>query len=211
MPPDEARRIAGHAEQHTPCEDCGAAPGDPCTRPGPGRAVHKSRFIAAAIALKHEAKAARRTPEEQAELAAVLASLPRIPRAEIEASRTPGGGYSFTRERLAAWGVPWPPPAGRRRALLRGEGSGAVSDAARASPGRRSSGSITASGLARDVVGEHPALAGGLPVHREPGVPESQRPVPLPLAGIRWVGTRRRSRARGNLGRAELSGKLGSW
>jgi hypothetical protein len=50
-----------------------------------------------------------------------FAGLPRIPCEEIEACRTLAGGYSFTRERLAAWGVPWPPPAGWRRALLRGE------------------------------------------------------------------------------------------
>jgi hypothetical protein len=35
--------------------------------------------------------------------------------AEIEAARTPAGGW--TREQLAAWGVPWPPPKGWRRRL----------------------------------------------------------------------------------------------
>ena len=65
-------------------------------------------------------------PEQTAELEAILARLPRVSREEIEACRTPAGGYSFTRERLAAWGVPWPPPAGWRQALLRGED---VSDA----------------------------------------------------------------------------------
>jgi hypothetical protein len=119
-PPEEARKIAAHAREHVPCEDCGAPPAEPCTRPGEGRAVHKSRYIAAAIALKRQAKAAQRTPEQQAQLEAVLASLPRIPREEIEGCRTPAGGYSFTRERLAAWGVPWPPPPGWRRALERG-------------------------------------------------------------------------------------------
>ncbi|NKS00469.1 hypothetical protein GTA09_21515 [Rhodococcus hoagii] len=33
--------------------------------------------------------------------------------AEIEAARTPAGGW--TRETLAAWGVPWPPPKGWRK------------------------------------------------------------------------------------------------
>lgn len=37
--------------------------------------------------------------------------------AEIEAARTPAGGW--TREQLAAWGVPWPPPKGWKRALIR--------------------------------------------------------------------------------------------
>ena len=35
---------------------------------------------------------------------------------EIEAARTPRGGY--TRETLASWGVPWPPPTGWKRRLL---------------------------------------------------------------------------------------------
>ena len=39
----------------------------------------------------------------------------------VHVFRPPAGGYSFTRERLAAWGVPWPPPPGWRAALERGE------------------------------------------------------------------------------------------
>ena len=65
------------------------------------------------------AKAERRTPEQAAELAAVLARLPRLSREEVEAGRSPAGG--FTRAQLAAWTVPWPPPAGWLQALLRGE------------------------------------------------------------------------------------------
>ncbi len=38
--------------------------------------------------------------------------------AEIEAAKSPRGG--FTRKTLAAWGVPWPPPKGWRRALIAG-------------------------------------------------------------------------------------------
>ena len=34
---------------------------------------------------------------------------------EIEAARTPAGGW--TRDQLAAWGVPWPPPAGWKQRL----------------------------------------------------------------------------------------------
>ena len=37
---------------------------------------------------------------------------------EIEAAKSPRGG--FTRKTLAAWGVPWPPPKGWRRALIEG-------------------------------------------------------------------------------------------
>jgi hypothetical protein len=34
---------------------------------------------------------------------------------EIEAAKTPRGGW--TREQLAKWGVPWPPPHGWKAAL----------------------------------------------------------------------------------------------
>lgn len=34
---------------------------------------------------------------------------------EIEAARTPNGGW--TRETLAQWGVPWPPPKGWKKEL----------------------------------------------------------------------------------------------
>ncbi|WP_165869672.1 hypothetical protein [Streptomyces barkulensis] len=34
---------------------------------------------------------------------------------EVEAARTPAGGW--TRDQLAAWGVPWPPPKGWRQRL----------------------------------------------------------------------------------------------
>jgi hypothetical protein len=37
---------------------------------------------------------------------------------EIEAARTPAGGW--TRAQLAEWGVPWPPPKGWKAALIRG-------------------------------------------------------------------------------------------
>jgi hypothetical protein len=36
---------------------------------------------------------------------------------EIEAAKTPAGGW--TREQLAQWGVPWPPPKGWKKRLLR--------------------------------------------------------------------------------------------
>lgn len=37
---------------------------------------------------------------------------------EIEAGKSPAGG--FTKKQLAEWGVPWPPPAGWRQALVNG-------------------------------------------------------------------------------------------
>jgi len=67
-------------------------------------------------------QAEQRTPEQAAELAEVLAGLPRISREEVEAGRSPAGG--FTRAQLARWGVCWPPPAGWLQALLRGEDGG---------------------------------------------------------------------------------------
>lgn len=38
---------------------------------------------------------------------------------QIDAARTPRGAWSA--KQLAEWGVPWPPPRGWRKALLRGE------------------------------------------------------------------------------------------
>jgi hypothetical protein len=113
------RKIVAHAQQ-LPCHDCGVEPGTSCTQPGRGRTVCKSRFIAGAIAIRRESKAARRTPEQEAELAAVLAALTLLTPEEVEAGRSPAGG--FTKKQLAACGVPWPPPAGWLQALLRDEG-----------------------------------------------------------------------------------------
>jgi hypothetical protein len=42
----------------------------------------------------------------------------KITDAEIEAAKSPRGG--FTRKTLAAWGVPWPPVKGWRKALIEG-------------------------------------------------------------------------------------------
>jgi hypothetical protein len=114
--PEDVQRIVAYAQDHEPCIDCGAGPGQPCARPGSGRSVHKSRYVAAAIAVRQVARAAQRTPEQ----AAILAALPRVSREEIEAGRSSAGG--FTRAQLAEWGVPWPPPSGWLRALLREEG-----------------------------------------------------------------------------------------
>lgn len=36
--------------------------------------------------------------------------------AEIEAARTPAGGW--TKDQLAQWGVSWPPPKGWKKALV---------------------------------------------------------------------------------------------
>lgn len=117
--PEDAQKIAAHAQQHLPCRDCGAGISEACTEPGRGKTVCKSRFVAAAIAIRRQAKAERRSPEQAAELAAILAGLPRLTREEVEAGRSPAGG--FTRAQLAAWAVSWPPPAGWLQALLRGE------------------------------------------------------------------------------------------
>ncbi|WP_146033041.1 hypothetical protein [Arthrobacter sp. AFG20] len=46
---------------------------------------------------------------------------------DIEAGTTAKGGYS--REQLAAWGVPWPPPKGWKEALLSNENPNGASAA----------------------------------------------------------------------------------
>lgn len=43
----------------------------------------------------------------------------RLTRAQIDDAKSPHGGWS--RETLAGWGVPWPPPKGWRRALEAGQ------------------------------------------------------------------------------------------
>ena len=111
--PEDVRKIVAHAQEHLLCHDCGAGPGGPCTQPGRVRTVCKSRYIAAAIAIRRQAKAARRTPEQDA----ILASLPRVPKAEIEKCRTPRGGYAFTRAWFLDHGLPYPPVAGWRQAV----------------------------------------------------------------------------------------------
>ena len=42
----------------------------------------------------------------------------RLTNKEIEAGKTAAGGFS--KDQLAEWGIPWPPPKGWRKALLDG-------------------------------------------------------------------------------------------
>jgi hypothetical protein len=121
--PEDTRRIVAHARQHMECQDCSAAPGEPCDRPGSGRSIHKSRYIAAAIEVKRQARAARQTPEQAAERAAILARLPKIPASEFAAITTERGGLRATREWLISHGIPYPPPAGWRQAVEQEDGN----------------------------------------------------------------------------------------
>jgi hypothetical protein len=115
--PPTSQEIAGHARQHLQCDDCSAGPGSPCA--GSDRIVCRSRYVAAAVVLKRQARTSRQAPEQEADRAAILASLPRVSRAEIEARRTPAGGYSFTKNWAQSHGIPWPLPAGWRKAVER--------------------------------------------------------------------------------------------
>ena len=60
-------------------------------------------------------------PSSLVQITCEVNSLEKVPTLEeLEAGRSPKGGY--TRETLASWGVPWPPPKGwleelRRQAL----------------------------------------------------------------------------------------------
>lgn len=66
-------------------------------------------------------QAANYTPEEWAYITGVGPDPnPNVPTAEeIDAARTAAGGW--TRETLAGWGVPWPPPSGWRNRLIAGK------------------------------------------------------------------------------------------
>jgi len=110
--PREARAIAKH-EYHAQmaidspvrmairaavrCPNCKAKPGEFCTstRGKPRAQNHISRQ-----------NACQRAHPMQADT---------LTGADVEAGRSPRGG--FTREQLAAWGVPWPPPKGWKTRL----------------------------------------------------------------------------------------------
>jgi hypothetical protein len=113
--PEDTQRIVAYAREHLECQDCGAAPGESCTDPRPGRSTCKARFVAAAIATKRERQAASRTAEQEA----ILAGLPKIPATEIEACRTPRGGYAFTWAWFLEHKLPCPPVPGWRQAVER--------------------------------------------------------------------------------------------
>jgi hypothetical protein len=113
MSPEDAQKTADHARQHLACQDCGAAPGESCIHPGSGRSTCKSRFVAAAIALRRELRDADRTPEQKA----VLAGLPKIPKSEFAAITTERGGLRATKEWFLEHGLPYPPIPGWRKAV----------------------------------------------------------------------------------------------
>jgi hypothetical protein len=103
--PPGSREIASHARQYVQCQACGAQPGLPCA--GHDRIVCKSRYVAAAIALKRQVEPPSQTPEQ----ATILAGLPCIPKEEIEKCRTERGGYSFTRAWFLEHCLPYPRPS----------------------------------------------------------------------------------------------------
>lgn len=119
MSPQDPQKVADHARQNVPM------PGMPS---GTRRAVHppRQRQVRTQDAVRRRGDRTQAAsqgrpadPRAEAELAAVLATLPRVSREEIEAARSKNGGW--TKKQLARWGVPWPPPPGWRRALLRDE------------------------------------------------------------------------------------------
>ncbi|HZR53640.1 MAG TPA: hypothetical protein VFB06_29550 [Streptosporangiaceae bacterium] len=115
--PNRAKEVTAIAVAEITCRKCGATAGQPCTDPGEDREVHGSRWATAAMVRRRRRQAARLTEEQQA----ALASLPRVPPEEIEKCRLPNGGYRFDQATLERWGVPWPPPAGWRKAVERAE------------------------------------------------------------------------------------------
>ncbi|WP_410539804.1 hypothetical protein [Streptomyces sp. KL2] len=84
---------------------------------------------------------------------------------EVGAARTPAGGWR--REQLAAWGVPWPPPAGWKQRLAD------QWHAARQAPHRDTTPSASGGG-------EEPAAAPGTGVVRVPGPEPDWQPAAVP-------------------------------
>lgn len=62
---------------------------------------------------------AEQFPRTQSFIASYLQLLKGEMEEQIEAAKTPKGGW--TKAQLAAWGVPWPPPKGWKKALINGD------------------------------------------------------------------------------------------
>jgi hypothetical protein len=61
-----SQEIADHARASTACPTYGAGPGSACTPPPePPRTVCRARFVAAAIELKNQRRAAAPSPEDR--------------------------------------------------------------------------------------------------------------------------------------------------
>jgi hypothetical protein len=96
---------------NVPCPTCRVKAGEPC-RSRRAISLHQGRREALAD-LSVQARqllAAGRKPAPQE-------SGVKLTMAEIEAGRSPSGGWSAAT--LASWGVPWPPPKGWLRRLLK--------------------------------------------------------------------------------------------
>lgn len=85
------------------CPTCFVKPGEPC-RSHHAVSLHVARRRALADLEKQASRFLGALTEE-----------------EIEAARSPAGGWS--KATLAGWGVPWPPPKGWRHRLVHGNGS----------------------------------------------------------------------------------------
>jgi hypothetical protein len=66
--------------------------------------------------MRHRPSEWKRIQQQNLELPLDTPDLKRPTAAEIDAARTPDGGW--TRDQLAEWGVPWPPPKGWRKRLI---------------------------------------------------------------------------------------------
>lgn len=58
-PPQLAEKIAALAQETMKCGACGAAPGEPCANPEPGRTVHGNRWVGTMIAYRRQSRARR--------------------------------------------------------------------------------------------------------------------------------------------------------
>ncbi|MGO9354981.1 MAG: hypothetical protein ACLP3C_30650, partial [Mycobacterium sp.] len=86
------------------CPYCHALPGEKCTKAHGGLrdSNHTERIV------EYRSRAGLTSHPERRLNAVRVASNPVVPTPdEIEAARTPAGGW--TRAQLAVWGVPWPP------------------------------------------------------------------------------------------------------
>lgn len=114
-----------------PCQECGAIRGAYCANDsGSSHVSHQVRINLAHLMANGFARAKEVLPRRRAALVREAGPIQgplfvepaRVAptAAEIEAGRSPAGGW--TRKTLAQWGVPWPPPKGWRKALIRASG-----------------------------------------------------------------------------------------
>lgn len=119
MPTSEpafARRFRTEEILEVHCPKCGARPHDFCNRDQDRLSAVGRSLRSRGTPPSHTERLWLRQGHDPSEFAAMRAKIRPFKEAEVDQARTPRGGW--TRDQLAKWGVPWPPPAGWKRELV---------------------------------------------------------------------------------------------